>query len=257
VLCVDVGNSFVKYALASGRRWVSLGKQRTESAAAGRWPAEAKKRKRQLAGVDGVMVSSVVPSVDRALQESIREFTHRRPMFAHPGLVFPFKLAVSRPRVLGIDRACAAAGAVRHGARSVIVVDVGSAITVDLVSRGSYRGGLIIAGPGLALEALSSRTAKLPMLDWRRLERPPDRFDDTKSAMLMGAALGSTGAIREGVRYLDEPLGRPARKIVTGGGAPILLARLPRSWRYDPDLVLRGLYDLWQLNAAPSRRAAL
>ncbi len=199
------------------------------------------------------MVSSVVPAVDRALKGRIRELTGRSPLFAHPGLVFPFKLGVNRPRALGIDRVCAAAGAARHGARSVIVVDVGSAITVDLVSRGSYRGGLIIAGPGLALQALSSCTAKLPMLDWRRLEGRSDRFNDTESAMLSGAVLGSTGAIREGVRYLEESLSRPARKTVTGGGAPVLLDRLPRSWRFDPDLVLKGLYHLWRLNAARSR----
>ena len=68
VLCVDVGNSFVKYALASGRRWVSLGKQRPESAAEGKWPAEVRRRASQLASVDGAIVSSVVPSVDRPLR---------------------------------------------------------------------------------------------------------------------------------------------------------------------------------------------
>jgi type III pantothenate kinase len=159
---------------------------------------------------------------------------------------------VDRPRHLGIDRVCAAAGAARHGAQSVIVVDVGSAITVDLVSRGTYRGGLIIVGPGLALRALSSYTAKLPALDWRRLEGRPDRFDGTENAMLTGAALGSAGAIREGVRYLDESLDRPARKYITGGGASVLLGRLPASWRFEPDLVLKGLYHLWQLNVVRS-----
>jgi type III pantothenate kinase len=163
-------------------------------------------------------------------------------------------LQVSRPRDLGIDRVCAAAGAAGHGAASVIVVDVGSAITVDLVTRGAYRGGLIIVGPGLALQALSSRTAKLPALHWRHLERRPDRFDGTANAMLAGAALGSAGAVLEGVRYLDRLLDRPARKYVTGGGASVILDRLPGSWRFDPDLVLKGLRHLWRLNAPRARR---
>jgi type III pantothenate kinase len=207
-----------------------------------------------LRSLDGAIVSSVVPSVDRRLADSIRRLTNVRPLFVHADLVFPFRLRVTRPRELGIDRVCAAAGAARHGADSVIVVDVGSAITVDLVTRGAYRGGLIIVGPGLALQALSSQTAKLPAPGWRRLERRPDRFDGTENAMLTGAVLGSAGAVLEGVRYLDRSLRRPARKYVTGGGASILLHRLPASWRFDPDLVLKGLRHLWRLNMPHARR---
>jgi len=195
------------------------------------------------------MVSSVVPSLDDKLKIAVLRLAGQRPIFVTPRLVFPFKIQVERPNRLGIDRVCAAAGAVRRGAGLAIVVDVGSAITVDLVSNGKYRGGVIIAGPELTLRALSAFAEKLPVVDPRGLKsKDARRFDSTTRAMLTGARLGAAGAVREAVRFLEGPLSRPARKTVTGGGSSLLRPGLPVSWRFEPDLVLQGLHHLWRLN---------
>ena len=247
ILCIDAGNSFVKYALCSRTRCVPLAKQRTRDALARRWPASL--RSKRVRAVDGVMVSSVVPSLDNKLRSAVQRLTGKRPVFVTHRFAFPFKIQVERPRRLGIDRVCAAAGAVRHGAVSAIVIDVGSAITVDLVSAGQYRGGVIIAGPELTLRALSTFAEKLPAVDPRRLEsKDGRRFDSTRRAMLTGARLGAAGAVREAVRFMERPLSRPASKTITGGGASLLRPGLPSSWRFEPDLVLRGLHHIWRLN---------
>jgi type III pantothenate kinase len=153
-------------------------------------------------------------------------------------------------RRLGIDRVCAAAGAARHGASAVVIIDVGSAITVDLVAGGAYRGGLILAGPGLSLRALGTFTEKLPSIPPDLLDGRPRRFDGTENSMITGAKLGAAGAIREAVRVLRQSLDRPPRVYMTGGAAGIVAPRLPRSWRVDPDLVQKGLYHLWRTNYA-------
>ena len=251
LLCVDAGNSFVKYALTSRTRCVSLGSQPTKGAAARRLPAEARRRVRQLAAVDGVIVSSVVPSLARSLSRELRRATGKHPIFVDHRLTFPFELRVAGRARLGIDRICAAVGAVRHGARAVIIIDVGSAITVDLVAHRLYRGGLILAGPGLALQALGTFTEQLPVIRSSRLRNPHQRFEGTQNSMVTGAIVGAVGAIRETVRHLDASIRQPARKVVTGGGAAAIVDHLPRSWRFDPHLVQNGLYHIWQLNFAP------
>jgi type III pantothenate kinase len=248
ILCVDAGNSFVKYALVSASRCVAIGRQPTGDASAWRGPKANSRHRAQIRAVDGVMVSSVVPSLNRPLKAQLERWTGQNVVFAGPRLTLPFRLDVERPRRLGIDRICASAGAVRRGARSVIVVDIGSAITVDLVTRGAYRGGLIMAGPGLGLEALSRFAEQLPEIDPARLGSDSGGFDTTRRAMLTGASIGGAGAVREAVRYVERRLKRPARKVVTGGGAQAIIDRLPRSWRHDPDLVLKGLHHVWTLN---------
>lgn len=246
ILCVDVGNSFVKYGVASSDGWIALGRQRTGRAAT-QWPADIVKARRMLHEVTGVMVASVVPAVDRPLARRLTSLTTRRAVFVNYRMAFPFVLRVPRPVDVGVDRLCAAAGACRHGARTAIVVDVGSAITVDVVDDGAYVGGLILAGPSLMLHALADRTAKLPRLDFERASR--ERRKGTAKSMIDGARVGAVGAIREAVRHLRARAGGRPRTFVTGGAAAPLVADLPAGWRHEPDLVGYGLHRIWQLNS--------
>jgi type III pantothenate kinase len=246
VLCVDAGNFFVKYALVSGARVVHL--DRRETARPARLRPRAGRHANDLARVDGVMVSSVVPSHNPRLARMLFSVTGRKPLFVDYRSPLPFRLGVTTPRLLGVDRICAAAGAVRNGARSAIVVDVGSAITVDMVSGGVFRGGMILVGPALALRALASFTEKLPAIDPKRLSASRLRVDGTEAAMISGAVLGAAGAVRHAVRHARGLMPFGSRVYVTGGGARVLARHLPRTWRLDPDLVYKGLHELWRLS---------
>jgi type III pantothenate kinase len=245
VLCVDAGNRFVKYALVSRGRLIRLGRRDTRDPA--RLVSGMRRYAGELARVEGVVVSSVVPSLNARLARTLRGVTGRTPLFVGYRSPLPFRLAVAAPSRLGVDRICAASGAVRRGARSAVVVDVGSAVTVDLVARGVFRGGIILAGPALALHALSAHTEQLPDIDPARLLARGQRFDSTEAAMISGATVGGAGAIREAVRFVSRSLPRRPRVYLTGGGAPALVRHLPRSWRVDPDLVHKGLHELWRL----------
>jgi type III pantothenate kinase len=247
LLCIDVGNSHIKAAVNSGRGWKRL--RTTES---DRFKSDGtlawSKRDRSYAATH-VAVSSVMPSLNRKLDRAVREVCGVRPWYITHRARFPFRVQVASPGSVGVDRLCAAAGAVRHGARSVIVVDVGSAITVDLVATGAYRGGLIMAGPGLALRALSRFAEQLPAIDFVRIPNPFTLArTDTRSAMILGAGHGTVGAIKEGVRYLHGSTRRRPRILLTGGGAASIRARLPKTWSHRPDLVLEGVHLLWHLN---------
>jgi type III pantothenate kinase len=240
VLCIDVGNTSVKAAVGDGRRWTRFAPVST--AAFGR---AAPWQPRGVNGVVAVVVSSVVPSANPRVARVAARATGLPALFVDHSWPFPFRLAVSSPVSVGVDRLCAAAGAVRSGARSAIVVDVGSAITVDLVSGGAYRGGMIMAGPQLGLWALGRYAEKLPAIDFSRVQRPfSRRLRGTDASMILGAAHGSVGAVKEAVAALRRTSSARPRVFITGGGSASLRARLPRSWIHRPNLVLEGLCEV-------------
>jgi type III pantothenate kinase len=246
LLCIDAGNSRVKAAVRDGDRWRRLGAVATREFSGRRtvpWTH------RQLRGVTGAVVSSVVPRANARIADIINRLTGVNARFVTHRSPFPFRLDVRTPHRIGVDRLCAAAGAVRHGARSAIVIDVGSAITVDLVTRGAYRGGLIMAGPELMLRALGEYAEQLPVISFSTIGRP---FDSpgrgTRGSMVLGAAHGSAGAIRAAVAHLRQSTaGKPA-VVLTGGGAAVLRPGLPATWSHRPHLVLEGLARVWRLD---------
>lgn len=237
-LCVDVGNSLVKTAVGDGRRWT-----RFASVPTGEFGRATPWGTRSVGGVAAVVVSSVVPSANPRVAAAVERASGVRARFVDYRWRFPFRLAVSSPAGVGVDRLCAAAGAVRHGALSAIIVDIGSAITVDLVSRGAYRGGVIMPGPQLGLDALGRYAEQLPTIDFSRVKRPftqPRR--GTEASMILGAAHGAVGAVKEAVSCLRRTSSTRPRVFLTGGGGASLRAGLPRTWIHRPDLVMEGLY---------------
>lgn len=247
ILVVDVGNSRTKYALVGPTRVRFIGAHET-TADPGPWSAAHPPLSGLADRIEDVVVSSVVPAVNGTLSSSMRRVTGLDAVFVDHRFRLPFLLAVSEPGKLGVDRICAAAGAVRGRRESAIVIDVGSAVTVDLVDRGRYRGGLIMPGPGLGLGALGAFAARLPTIDYARLRNLfPPLFAGTRSSMILGVAMGTCGALERAVSELEKSAGRPLRTFLTGGGGSKLRPRLPTSWRYDPDLLNRGVYRIWRL----------
>ena len=156
------------------------------------------------------------------------------------------------PDAVGCDRLFAARGALEHAPHGAIVVDLGTALTVDAVrplntgrtgDRGVFLGGSIGVGPALAAEALASGTARLPQVVPEPL--PPALGRTSEEAIAAGVALGVLGAARELVLRVAREAGLgDAPVVVTGGaraflGAPQAFGSRPRI--DDPDLVHRGL----------------
>ncbi len=249
VLCVDAGNSFVKFSVGE-KPWHDLGRLPTDAIVAKRPALKRLLGGRRDAGIESVWVSSVVPGVNRWLTGELRSATGLKPVVVDHTFQLPFRLRVKRPEMLGVDRLCAAAGAVRSGRKSVIVIDVGSAITVDLVDAGAYRGGLILRGPATGLRWLGARTRKLPAIDFDTVDKPfPPLFGDTRASMILGASLGAVGAIREATAVLRKAATGKPTVVLTGGGSAALGQRLPGSWRLEPRLVCQGLLHIRRLNS--------
>jgi len=243
ILCIDIGNTSIKIAR------VGDGAVRDAHIVASSSPASEIARvltRVAKRGVDRAAIASVRPSSTPAVVRAIeREMKLEALVITHRA-VLPIAIATRHPARLGVDRICAACGAVAGRARSAIIVDAGSATTVDLVLDRRFVGGVIMPGPQMMLDALHTLTARLPAL--RIEDARGEEIDDTVPAMLTGSRVGSAGAILAAVRLLERAAGRRPSVWVTGGHSARLSAQLPATWTRSTHLTLQGIAHIAHLN---------
>jgi type III pantothenate kinase len=191
--------------------------------------------------VSCAMMASVTPSVNDSWSRLVREEAGLELQFVRHDMGLPFKLEIPRPETMGADRlADMAAAALAYGAPA-LVVDIGTAVTYDLLSAdGRFFTGVIGPGPEILARSLHDYTALLPLVEWWKHE-PPAVPKDTEGAMLFGIDAGFCGVVRETVNRLMPQVGAGANLIATGGFAPRFISKLRLNFTIDPDLTLRGV----------------
>ena len=158
---------------------------------------------------------------------------------------FSLQIAFDKPEAVGVDRLAAACAAHRlaQSDHAAIVVDFGSAITVDRVSAsGQFEGGAILAGSDLAAGALHRCTDALPRIEMTKYSNAPELpGKSTEEAIAAGLYWGSVGAVRELIERQSQHLDPSPTVFVTGGAAETLAPHLGKSTQYEPHLVARGI----------------
>jgi type III pantothenate kinase len=195
-----------------------------------------------------VLVASVHDAAAARLEAAIAEVsaTRHRPLrqrrVVHADL--PLVVALDEPHKVGIDRlaGAAAAKAITRPGRPVIVVDCGTAATVNLVSAaGEFLGGAILPGPALMARALAEGTSRLPQV--AALEQappPPMPGRSTQDAIAAGIGWGIRGAVARVVAEARTAVGGDADVILTGGWRAAVRDALPGAVEI-PELVLAGI----------------
>lgn len=160
----------------------------------------------------------------------------------------PIKVDVKQPERLGIDRmlTALAANRLRQPARPAIVVDMGTAMTVNFVSEGGvFQGGAILAGPSTALDALHGATSSLPRVGHEVFAAPPAIIGkSTQEAMAAGTYWGAVGAVRQIIERMAATCREEPEVFLTGGAAEPLAAHIglgSERARYVSHLVLSGI----------------
>lgn len=201
------------------------------------------------AAVKRVAICSVVPDLLHALRSAAVKYFRTEPFVLQAGVKTGLKIRYRNPAEVGADRVAAAIGAAqRHPKRNLLVVDCGTATTVEVItSAGDYLGGAILPGVGMSAEALASRTAKLPRVE---IHRPSEFLGRTSADSIQsGLYFGHVGAIRHLLAGLGAEAFGDERPHVLGTGG--FARHFEREHLFDeivPELVLFGLDHAEKLN---------
>jgi type III pantothenate kinase len=201
-----------------------------------------------LSTVQGIVVASVVPPLDDALSESLERTFKVKPLFVGPGVRTGVKNLYQPPEVVGADRLVDAAAAYARVRGACLVVDFGTATTIDCVDqKGAYLGGVIVPGPKMAAEALAKGTAKLPLLE--HLRRPAKVIGrTTQDSLASGLYYGYADLVAGLIRRLKAELGGKPVVLATGGLAELWAPLIPGLKAVVPHLTLEGLRLIWSRN---------
>ena len=243
LLTVDIGNTTVAIAGLRGDRAAFVKKLPSDPALD--WAAALKKL---LEGVKakGAVLSSVVPALTGPVGEGLNAITGKHVLVVDKTTHTGLDLSGYDTANLGMDRVVDCVAALARYTPPVAVFDMGTATTLSVVDKGGlFRGGMILPGLALSLEALSSRAAQLPPIT---LSTPEGLLGtDTVSCMKYGALYGAAGAIEGIVRRLEEELG-PLTVVLTGGNSTLVRPLLSISTAWEPHLTFLGLAEIWKQN---------
>ncbi len=237
-LLVDIGNSRIKWCLATGSdpgevAALEHGRDTLPGALEHAWQGQPVP--------DRILACSVAgPVLDDAVAALAERLWCRRPGFL---AAVPEQLGVrnayQRPGNLGPDRWAALLGAWCRGLAPCCIVDAGTAVTVDVLDAGGrHWGGMIFAGLALSRHALTERTHRLPVVEDGLL---PPLAADTPEAIRLGTREALIGSVERMLREIGHRYG-DMRIVLTGGDAPLLAEALdPENVDVIPGLLFHGL----------------
>jgi type III pantothenate kinase len=184
--------------------------------------------------------ASVNPPLNAALQEIVRQVTGQDIQWVGPDLDLPIGVETDEPARTGVDRILNVAAAYEQIEKACVVVDAGTAITIDCCNdNGDFLGGAIAPGMKMMLDSLHEKTAILPRVDFKMPEGGFGR--STESAICQGVYWGIRGMVRELVERYAMELGNWPDVIATGGDAAQLFAGWELIHAISPDLTLYGI----------------
>jgi len=252
LLVIDVGNSETSFGVYDAekcvRHWrVQTSRLMTADEVASFFFPLAEQSGLKPQSWSGCCIATVVPNVGDSLREFADHYLGLKIITINHQMNLGFELNVDEPHSVGADRLANVAYAVKSMSLPCIVIDVGTATTLDVISKDRvYEGGVILPGIKMSSEVLSDRTAKLPRVS---LDFPDKVIGKTTVACLQSGLLYGYCDMLDGlVDRIEKELGTRVSVVLTGGFAPRLKGRLRHIADAIPQLTLDGICLLYLRN---------
>jgi type III pantothenate kinase len=252
LLAIEQGNTNTLFAVHDGESWIAQWRTATEASRTADeyavWLTQLlAMRSIALDSLTGCIISSVVPQSIFNLRNLARRYLSVEPLVIGDNVELGIPVRINKPSEAGADRLVNAIGAHLVYPGDLIVIDSGTATTFDIIAAdGAFEGGAIAPGINLSLQALHEAAAMLPRIAIQR----PDRVigKDTVSNMQSGVFWGYVGLIEGMVARIKTEWGKPMTVVGTGGVASLFEGATDSIDRFDPDLTIRGLLEIWRRN---------
>ncbi|QTC93248.1 type III pantothenate kinase [Brevundimonas goettingensis] len=252
LLAIEQGNTNTLFAIHNGADWIAQWRTATE---ANRTADEYAVWLSQLLhmhalsfdDLTGCIISSVVPQSIFNLRNLSRRYMNAEPLVIGENAKLGIEVRIAKPSEAGADRLVNAIGAHLVYPGDLLLIDSGTATTFDIVAAdGAFEGGLIAPGINLSLQALHEAAAKLPRIAIQKPERVIGK--DTVAAMQSGVFWGYIALIEGLVSRIKSEWAAPMTVVGTGGVASLFEGATTAIDRFDPDLTIRGLLEIWRRN---------
>ena len=205
-----------------------------------------------VASVNHIIISSVVPPLDSTLRRVAETYFKRKPLFVEPGIRTGMPLLVDNPSEVGADRVVNGVAAFAKYGGPCVVVDFGTATTFDVISaKGEFLGGAIAPGLGISADALFARAARLARVDIRKPARAIGT--NTVTNLQSGLFYGYLGLVDGILERITAELPALPKIIATGGLAPVIAPDSRYVTETDDMLTLDGLRLIWARNTSERR----
>ena len=252
LLAIEQGNTNTLFAVHDGESWIAQWRTATEASRTADeyavWLTQLlAMRKIELASLTGCIISSVVPQSIFNLRNLARRYLSVEPLVIGDNVELGIPVRIKKPSEAGADRLVNAIGAHLVYPGNLIVIDSGTATTFDVIAAdGAFEGGAIAPGINLSLQALHEAAAMLPRI---AIQKPDTVIGkDTVSNMQSGVFWGYVSLIEGMVARIKTEWGAPMTVVGTGGVASLFEGATNSIDRFDPDLTIRGLLEIWRRN---------
>lgn len=254
VLTLDIGNTNIKCAVFEGdamlHTWrVSTVRHKTSDEFGIQLNMFLQYNGYGRKDIDGIIVSSVVPSINFTIEHMIDDYFDVDPIWVAPGIKTGINIKYDNPQSLGADRICNAVAAQAFYSSPCIFIDFGTATTFGVLNKkGEFVGGAICPGLKLSSEALTERAAQLPKIELIKTETVIQR--NTIANMQAGIVYGYVGQVDYIVRKMKAEIGgdEHIKVIATGGLSRIIASETSTIDIIDGRLTLKGLKLLYERN---------
>ena len=201
-----------------------------------------------MASIEGVIISSVVPQVLNSVRTAIRKLLNTAPLVVGPGLKTGLDIRLENPGQMGADLVAADVAALSEHKPPLIIIDMGTATTMAVLDpNGAHLGGCVCPGVKISLEALTGNTSLLPGI---QLDSPKQALGrNTADAMRSGIMFGTASMLDGMIDRFRAETGWDFTIVATGGLAKHIVPLCHNEIVYDRHLIIKGLAKLYRDNA--------